>query len=167
MTRHTYLRIFPPLLLLPLVGLLTACDMMPPRSVAPAQVEQITLERYRCLGFCPVYTLTISGEGRVDYDGKEFVAVTGAQSSTIDSAAVQALGNEMVAAGYLDWADAYMDQDVTDHPYVYTSLTLSDGTTKRIEHYHGDLSAPEALAGLEDRIDETAGSSQWVGEPQP
>jgi hypothetical protein len=94
------------------------------------------------------------------------VAVPGPQSATIEPAAVQALGDAMIEAGYLTREDAYMAQDVSDLPYVVTSLTLSDGTTKRIEHYYGDLSAPEALTQIEALIDQTANSAQWVGGEQ-
>ena len=130
------------------------------------EVETITLERQPCFGFCPVYTLTIHGDGQVEYDGLNHVEVTGPQTAAIDPAAVQQLGEAMIAAGYLDWEDAYMNQDVTDMPYVITSLTLADGTTKRIEHYYGDHSAPEELTEVESMIDETAGVAQWVGEQE-
>ncbi len=79
---------------------------------------------------------------------------------------MQQLGEAMIAAGYLGWEDAYMNQDVTDMPYVITSLMLADGTTKRIEHYYGDHSAPEELTEVESMIDETAGVAQWVGEQE-
>lgn len=149
-----------------LLAALAACAA-PGSESAAAEVDSITLERQPCFGFCPVYTLTIHGDGEVHYNGLNFVEVTGEQTSQIDPAAVQALADEMAAAGYFDWADEYLNQEVTDHPYVITSITLADGTTKQINHYHGDFSAPEALTALEDRIDEVAGSAQWVGEPQP
>lgn len=136
-----------------------------PGDETAAEVETITLERQPCFGFCPVYTLTIHSDGQVAYDGLNHVEVAGPQTDTIDPAAVQQLGEAMIAAGYLDWEDAYMNQDVTDMPYVITSLTLTDGTTQRIEHYYGDHSAPEALTEVESMIDETAGVAQWVGEP--
>jgi hypothetical protein len=129
-----------------------------------AQVEEITLERQPCFGFCPVYTVSVGGDGQVAYNGIDFVDVTGAQTAAIDPAAVQALADEMIAAGYLEMEDAYMNQEVTDMPYAITSLALSDGTTKRIEHYYGDSTAPQALTDLEARIDEVANTAQWVGE---
>lgn len=154
------------------MALLAACSMTestaeptgaePPAADAPA-VETITLERQPCFGFCPVYTLTIHGDGRVEFNGQQNVEAMGEQTATIDPAAVQALADEMDAAGYFTWNDAYMTQDVTDLPYVISSITLSDGTTKRIEHYHGDFSAPEMLTALEDQIDAVADTAQWVG----
>jgi hypothetical protein len=153
--------------LLLLAGMLVACTAETPESAAPADVELITLDRQPCFGFCPIYTLAIHDDGRVEFNGVDYVEATGPQSSTIDPASVQALGDEMVEAGYLTWDDAYMAQDVTDLPYVISSITFSDGTTKTIEHYHGDFSAPEALTAMEQLIDQTANTTQWVGEPPP
>jgi len=99
----------------------------------------------------------------VEYDGLDFVEVTGVQTTTIDAAAVQELGDTMAEAGYFNWQDAYVNQEITDLPSAVTSITLSDGTTKRIAHYYGDTSAPEALTELERLIDETANTAQWVG----
>lgn len=153
------------LVMLALVGLLSACAL-PGTEAGGATPELITIERQPCFGFCPVYTMSIHGNGHVEYNGMDHVEVTGEQSSTIDAAAVQSLADEMIAAGYLDWNDEYMNMDVTDMPYVITSLTLSDGTTKTIMHYHGDFSAPEALTEIEDLIDQTADVAQWVGTPE-
>ena len=130
-------------------------------------VESITLERQPCFGFCPVYTVTLREDGTVEYDGQQNVEVTGPQTATIDPGAVQTLGDEMIEAGYLDWEDAYTNQEVTDQAYAITTVTLADGTTKRIDHYYGDFSAPEELTELETRIDQTANTAQWVGTPTP
>jgi hypothetical protein len=153
------------LLLILATAALAACR---PRATPPpeADVEQITLERQPCFGTCPVYTLTIHGDGLVEYNGLDFVDVTGPQTANIDPAAVQSLGDAIARAGYLDFEDAYTNQDVTDLPTVITSITFADGTTKRVNHYHGDQSAPDVLTELEDRIDETANSAQWVGQSQ-
>ena len=153
--------------LLLLAPLLAACDGGATgngNGDGPA-VETITLERQPCFGACPVYTVTIHGDGRVEYNGADFVEVTGAQTAAVAPSAVQALADRLTEAGYFDWDDSYMNQDVTDLPYVISSVTLSDGTTKRIEHYHGDGSAPDELTDLENLIDETANTAQWVGPP--
>lgn len=132
-------------------------------STLDVDVETITLERQPCFGFCPIYTLTIHGDGRVEYNGAENVEVTGPQTANIDPPDVQALANALIQGGYMGFEDAYMTQDVTDMPTVITSITFVDGTTKRIEHYYGDQSAPEELTQLEDLIDTTANVAQWVG----
>jgi putative hemolysin len=124
----------------------------------------ITLERTPCFGFCPVYTLALYGDGWVVYDGRDFVEMTGEHRENIGVEAVNALAEQFVAAGYLEWDDAYTNRDRTDMPSAITSLTV-DGRTKRINHYHGDDSAPQALTMLENLVDETANTAQWIGEP--
>lgn len=124
----------------------------------------ITLERTACFGTCPVYTLTIYRDGRVVYNGLDFVEVTGEQTVQIDPKQVQELMDFMVNSGYLDLNDAYTDYNITDLPYATTSLTVN-GSVKQIEHYYGDESAPFVLTQIERRIDMLVDSAQWTGAP--
>lgn len=126
-------------------------------------VEQpvITLERTPCFGFCPVYRLQIFADGMVNYEGIDFVGVAGKQTIQVDPALVSDLRNAFIEAGYLTWEDAYVDFSVTDMPTVITSVTI-DGSTKRIERYGGDQTAPDALVELEDLVDAAVNSAQWT-----
>ena len=65
-------------------------------------------------------------------------------------------------ADFLSLTD-YMEQKVTDLPYVITSITIG-GQTKTVNHYHGDDSAPQQLTDLESKIDEIVNSKQWTGK---
>ncbi len=51
----------------------------------------IELERRGCYGICPIYSLQILGDGRVQYKGQRFVLVEGAQSVRISPGQVQEL----------------------------------------------------------------------------
>lgn len=42
----------------------------------------VRMERIGCYGNCPAYTVTIHGDGRVEYDGKSHVKENGAQRTT-------------------------------------------------------------------------------------
>ena len=121
----------------------------------------ITLERTACFGTCPVYSLTIRGDGTVVYDGKEFVEVKGTTETTISQDQVDQLISEFEKVDYFSLNDNYTERTITDAPTVITSIRLN-GKIKTIKHYHGDLSAPEKLAELEDRIDEIVNSDQWI-----
>jgi hypothetical protein len=137
-------------------------DAGPPRTVS------ITMERTPCFGNCPVYRLDLDGSGKVAYDGRGFVKERGRREATVPAAEVQALANEIESAGYFTLRDNY-PPDATDHAIVVTTITI-DRKTKRIEHNLGSRSAPVALEDLYRRIDEVAGSKQWVGEsrtPRP
>jgi hypothetical protein len=127
--------------------------------------DQITLERSECFGSCPAYSITISADGTVSYQGDSFVRVHGAASHSIGTIGVQALAQRLDAAGY--WSLTVPTQAecpegwATDLPTVTTSWTR-DGTTHTLQDYHGNPCAPEILPSLEDMIDRYANTAEWV-----
>lgn len=141
-----------------------------PDSAAQGQADSIliTLERTACYGFCPVYTLTISGSGQVRFVGRRHTATVGEAAATIPPARVDSLVAELRAGGYFGLADAYVldapacGRYSTDSPSVITSVTAG-GEQKEIRHDYGCAGAPPALGSLERRIDEVAGSARWTG----
>jgi hypothetical protein len=125
------------------------------------EIIVITLERTACFGACPVYSLKISGEGEVVFEGQKFVKVPGVQKTTISAGAVSQLAKEFENAGYFAFNDSYTKYNITDMPSANTSITIGS-RTKSVKHYLGDRSAPEQLTKLENRIDETTNSAQWI-----
>ena len=121
----------------------------------------ITLERTACHGFCPVYTLTIQGDGTVVYEGEDFVKTRGRVEIIIPEEKIEQLLEEFEAIDYFALNDNYKERTITDAPSVITSITI-DGKTKTIEHYRGDFNAPEELTRLEDKIDEIINTDQWI-----
>jgi membrane dipeptidase len=117
----------------------------------------ITLQRTACFGTCPVYSVTIADDGTVTYEGIEHTKVTGKQTWKIDRAAVRALAKEMQDANYFDLENEYRAL-VTDHPTVYTSLTIGS-RTKKVKNY---VAGPPRLKEMEERIDEVAGTRKYV-----
>jgi len=121
----------------------------------------ITLERTACHGFCPVYTVTIQGDGTVVYEGHDFVKTKGTVEITMPKEKIKQLLEEFESIDYFNLNDKYTERTITDAPSVITSITV-DRRTKTIEHYHGDFSTPEELTRLEDRIDEIINTDQWI-----
>jgi hypothetical protein len=112
--------------------------------------------------------LDISDSGKVVYEGRGFVKERGRHEGTVSAADVQALAKEIEAAGFYSFRDSY-PPDATDNASVITTVTI-DHKTKRIEHNLGSRTAPAALEALYRRIDEVAGTKQWIGdggEPRP
>ena len=127
----------------------------------------IRLERTVCFGFCPIYTLTIDGDGLVTYEGVNNVEMTGTHTAQISPEQVQKLVDAFLALDYFSLPDEYT-ASVTDIPSVITSFTYQ-GQTKTITNYGGcmeetDVQAPAGLCELEMLIDEVANSAQWIGE---
>lgn len=155
---------------------LAACSPRAPEPAATPEAEQVDaaaepavrLERTPCFGTCPVYAVTISRSGAVHFTGKHHVAHTGQATATIPAEVVDSLLAELEARGYFGFADAYvMDSPgcglyATDSPTVITSVTRG-GLTKTIRHDRGCSAAPPELSGLEQRIDEIAGTGRWTG----
>ena len=133
------------------------------RTPEPDNIKEIviTLERTRCFGVCPAYTLTIYGDGRVVYDGKDFVRVEGARTANIGEESISRLVTEFQNIDYFSLDDSYEEFNATDMPSAITSITIN-GKTKTIRHYHGDLSAPKKLTELENKIDQIVNTDQWI-----
>jgi hypothetical protein len=121
----------------------------------------ITMERTACHGTCPIYKLSISGDGTVIYEGQDFVQVKGKQTASLSPAQVQGLVTAFEQAEFSTLTD-YTHEDTTDSPSVITSITIN-GKTKTVHHYYGDNSAPQELFDLESKIDESTNSKQWTG----
>ena len=132
-----------------------AASFPPPKSINNVV---ITLERTVCFGSCPDYSLIVYGNGTLIYEGRNFVEVTGLQSSNISQEHVQELVRAFYAIGYFSLQDEY-SAPVTDLPTTSTSISI-DGRYKQVVNYSG---APEQLIELENMIDDVAKSKRWVG----
>lgn len=138
-----------------------------PTAAAGEAPVRIRLERGPCFGTCPVYSVTLNGSGAVLFEGRRFVADTGVSTGRVPPARVDSLLAELAAGGYFDWADRYAagepgcERYATDLPLVVTEVRAA-GRSKRIEHDHGCMEAPEALTALEERIDSVAGVARWI-----
>ena len=132
--------------------------IQPPKPTGYKDVI-ITLERTSCYGICPDYKLTMYGDGRVVYEGKRFVKVTGTQTAQISQDKVEEIVNEFYQTDYFSLRDEYT-ASITDLPTTVTSISI-DGKTKKVVDYYG---APEKLNELENKIDEITNSKSWVGK---
>jgi hypothetical protein len=126
-------------------------------GAAPAGPIEITLERSACFGTCPDYKVTLREDGKVSYEGHQFVRITGNHTWTIDPEKVRTLAAEMQKAGFFELNDVY-EAPVTDNPTTFTSLTVG-ARTKRIKDY---VSGPLGLKEIEARIDAVSGVRGYV-----
>ncbi len=127
----------------------------------------ITLQRGVCYGFCPDYTVTISGDGQVTYTGRRFVNVVGEQRATIPAADVQGLLQRFDAVNFDGLRDSYRAQ-VTDLPTF--TVTLERNGRRKVVVDYGGISAgmPQAVRDLQNEIDRVANTARWVlrdGQP--
>ena len=137
-------------------------------TLSLAAVPVITLERTTCFGTCPAYKLTIFDDGKVVFEGKEFVKQKGPAEGQITKTELAQLVREFEQIHYMRLEDEYGIGDRcpdlwTDYPSAITSFTR-DGTTKRINHYLGcrGLTILDQLTALENKIDEVANTKRGI-----
>lgn len=140
------------------------------RAVAQAALPAdtvITLERGACYGNCPIYRISLHGDGRVEFHGERDVAHVGNASAKVAPAAVRALLERFGRAGFHTFDERYgkgaaaCRHYAADAPVVVLTVTRG-GAVKRVEHDHGCVGAPPALTSLEQAVDSTAESARWT-----
>ena len=123
---------------------------------------------------CPFYKLTISADGTVELEPKEYKehnkVVTGKIiKSQISQEQLKQLVLEFEKIDFYSLKstteDVYNDdcpQNATDDTTVFISITVN-GKSKKVEHYHGcrGTEALTKLTYLENKIDEIVNIKQW------
>ena len=152
-----------------LIVVLLTFSVSAARQAAPQAVPDdfvITLARTTCFGECPAYAVSIDAKGNVTYEGKKFVRVEGRRTARVPAEAVAALVATVTRIQFFDLEDQYRvirtadgsAFDVTDLPTTSVMVT-QDGRSKHVLDY---LGAPASLRQLEQQIDRTARTKQWI-----
>lgn len=119
-------------------------------------------------GVGPDYSLTIHGNGKVIYDGVENVKVMGVVKDYIDEDMVVSLLSDFKESGFFSFDDSYSVEDSINKPHTIISIAFpkenGEFITKSVKYHHGAKNVPKELKALEDKINEIADSSQWVGD---
>jgi len=150
-------------------------------EVTDLSVVTIKMERQGCYGKCPVYNLSIDGNGLVEYDGTSYVHTKGKHETRITPDQVKQLLEDFRGVNYFALQDEYSGlrksseitvsaggcsntrrgtttSTSTDLPSTLTTLTIGN-RTKRVWESDG---APPTLRKLEVEIDEISHSGRWV-----
>jgi hypothetical protein len=126
----------------------------------PSKIR-IELSRSGCYGWCPSYSVSIDGNGEVNYEGGSFVSIPGKQKAHISPAAVAELLEKFRTANFLGLKNSYTGR-VTDNPTYGLTLTLGD-TKKSVRDYVGGYAGmPSAVTEFEMAVDQTADTARWV-----
>lgn len=125
------------------------------------------LERGPCFGACPVYTLDVSADGAVEYNGIRFVEVEGPATASLSQQQLSELYQAVVDADYFGLENRYEVQ-ATDLPSISTTVTMN-GQTKSVYHYGlgcgSDLDlAPAGLCEIEALLEAIPVSNGWVSD---
>lgn len=129
--------------------------LSPPQNLTDVEIK---LERTACFGSCPIYSITVFGDGTVMYEGKQFVQVEGIRIYSIPKESVDELIGRFYEKNYFSLKNRY-DVSVTDLPTVITSIKIKN-ETKSVSNYAD--AGPDRLHDLELKIDEiTDSQSLW------
>jgi hypothetical protein len=110
------------------------------QAQTPTNDTKITLERWGCFGTCPVYKLSISGDGSVVYQGKAYVNSEGIHKSRISRSDAQTLIQRFLDLKFFDMSDGGI---VVDLPVRVLSVTVN-GRHKELRE--GCMCPPELVA---------------------
>lgn len=144
-----------------IIALLLVLRSLGGTRISPDAAIEISLQRTPCFGSCPVYSVSVDGDGNVHYFGEYFVPVLGDQSSRISRETVLQLIHAFERVDFFSLDTYYTNMNATDMPSAIVTLSV-DGVTKYVEHYYGDLSAPVKLTDLEAEIDRLLNTAQWT-----
>lgn len=128
-----------------------------------ADTDFVELQRSVCYGPCPAYTVRISADGRVTWNGESSVLTKGEASKSIPAAQAKTLIERFRTPEFWSLCDHY-SQMVTDSATYKTTVSIG-GNVKRVSDY--DDSAPEFLRTLGGQIDLAANTHLWRhGDPR-
>lgn len=165
------------LLILPVCGVLRSQDFPKPsnslqnsaisleesRTPFPSSPElraksKIQLIRHGCLGGCPQYSVTVYGNGRVVYEGREEVRVKGRARGKLSKKAVDDLMLKISEMDFFSYQPRPGTGCVTDGPTA--NITVSEpGRQKRIED---ECIEGRQIEELEAEIDKAVHIQRWV-----
>ncbi|QNE40185.1 hypothetical protein F1C16_11755 [Hymenobacter sp. NBH84] len=100
----------------------------PTAKDAPVMVFRKT----RCFGTCPAYTATVYADGRVAYEGLDFVTLKGKHELRLPTAVINQTIQQANALHFSQLQSHYLS-GVSDLPSTYLTLTLADGTQKTVQ----------------------------------
>lgn len=121
-------------------------------------IAKVDFSTSPCFGTCPVFSMSIDGNGTAVFDAKRFNDVTGEHKGMIKKAQLDSLFTMINKSDILSLEDKYTAQ-ITDMPGYILFVQFTDGKSKTISDY--GPSGPEKLKKIYDFITSLRGSQEW------
>jgi hypothetical protein len=114
-------------------------------------------QRTACFGTCPIFRLTIFGDGRAEYYGENFTDLLGRYEARPHRDEIIKIIDMAERIGYRQFDDLYDEPLIMDLPSVITQVN-TDGYRKGIfDRYN----APKQLRSLYEVFDEFIANTEW------
>lgn len=142
-------------------------------SAAPRLGEvEIVLERTWCFGWCPIYTLTIGGDGKVRYEGRKLVVREGTVEDEIDPHLLVPILEEMERIDFWNREHECVGV-ITDTPSTRVTLRIGNRSRTIADDRRGSTCAPTGAPEAYDwhstidllgkLVDAAVGVERWTG----
>ncbi|MBL4710676.1 MAG: hypothetical protein JKY48_19800 [Flavobacteriales bacterium] len=115
------------------------------------------IQRTPCFGKCPVYTLTVFNDGRVEYFGKRNTPRDGRFETKVDEAVLNDIKAKAGEFGFFELNNIYDKQAITDIPSTITSVRNGDEMKTVINRFEG----PNNLRSFERYFDGLFEDLDW------
>lgn len=136
-----------------------------PLPDVPPNEVQIGLQRTACFGSCPDYKVDVYGDGRVVYQGRDFVDVIGKHVYRIPPERVAQLVKSMRAKDIWSLRTKYRAL-ITDSPTALLTLRFGKQAHDMVDYVGSLVGMPKAVEDFEDEIDKVSGASDFVNLSQ-
>ena len=127
----------------------------------PPETTTIKLERTGCYGSCPAYSITVRGDGRVEYDGKADVLVTGHHTYAVTRERVEALIRQFRDTEFWRLHSEY-ESSVTDSSTRILTVTVGSESKEVLDYVGAYAGMPDVVTELQKAVDEVADSASMV-----
>jgi hypothetical protein len=131
--------------------------------------DKVTMHRSGCYGRCPVYSVTVSSDGRVAFEGEKFIAVPGRHAGRTSTSELVQLSRAIRDVDFVALRESYQsDADgcrtwTTDQSTVVITVTFQ-GRSHQVTYYYGcEVDMGPIIDNLSKTIDRVARVKLWVG----
>jgi Domain of unknown function (DUF6438) len=120
-------------------------------------IDEIGLERTRCLTNCPAYTVIINADGTFRYTGEYGVEHMGEHTGTVSVGELNQVMSFIAESLFSGFEDTY-SANFLDAPTTYV-MVKTGNETKVIENYGN--TGPATLWAIEQLIDNLLETAEW------
>ncbi|OOG59880.1 DUF6438 domain-containing protein [Rhodanobacter sp. C03] len=140
----------------------------------PLRNASVTLQRSSCFGNCPAYSVTVTSDGQVSFEGHVHVQTGSARGHATPTQFANILA-VVEQVGFRSMRDSYVSSDdgcvVLMSDQAGVKITVVDTTgSKTVNFYNGctGATADAARTGIQRlarSIDQQLATARWIGKP--
>lgn len=126
------------------------------QKIAEKEIPENALARVQrtpCFGRCPIYTMIIFNDGRVEYYGKKFVEKEGRYFSKATNNQLEELTAKAQELGFFELDNIYDNKSVTDLPSTIITIKGEEGFKTVVGRYDTPKNFTTLVTFIESEFD--------------